>query len=331
MSSNVNRLKDFYTIADFYNFIKNPENSVAPQRLFSIVPFVAQDGSAIPNTVIEQDGELFSRSNLERFSLAVQYIELPNFSMSQGNIQSSYTVDTPIGAWRGINNTTSFVSSNEIKFHLLEMQDPIIENWIFEWYMACLQTKCGNGNNDTANKKYYMYPFPRLNLAIKYYRMDQMIPSKIYDYEEYEEEEMEKMVKTIKPTFIYWITGAYPDDMETFKYKHGEADAGSVMRSVTFAFNMMICITEKTAATYKLSELFKNGVELDTQIIKDNAPIYTHFPKKYTDKKKELSKKSENIKHYVYDIYAKSNSNNGNGNNLLGKLLDKFVDFRRRI
>lgn len=324
MSSNVNRLKDFYTIADFYNFIKNPENSVAPQRLFSIVPFVAQDGSAIPNTVIEQDGELFSRSNLERFSLAVQYIELPNFSMSQGNIQSSYTVDTPIGAWRGINNTTSFVSSNEIKFHLLEMQDPIIENWIFEWYMACLQTKCGN--NSTTNKKSYMYPFPRLNLAIKYYRMDQMTP-RYYDWDTDDEN-----VGIVKPTFIYWITGAYPDDMETFKYKHGETDAGSVMRSVTFAFNMMTCVTEETKDIYKLSELFDNGIELyPPSNDESKKPIYTHFPKKYTDKKKELSKKSENIKHYVYDIYAKSNSNNGKDNNLLGNLLDKFVDFRRRI
>ena len=244
--NNYTNLKDFYSISDFYNFIKDPNNSVTPQRLFSIVPF--PETYSITNQSIDKVSKgaqnLFNPNDLRRFALSVTKIDTPNFCLSQGEINSNYEINTPIGSFRGLDNTTLFSSNNEIKFTILELQNPIIETWIYEWLNVCLQTKC-NFKGMNIN---YEYPFPRLNLAIKYYRTDQF----------------KENATKIEPNFIYWITGLYPDDMETFKFDHASAESGSINRVVTFAYNMMICVTRQNAKRYNLEELFDNKISLKT-------------------------------------------------------------------
>lgn len=202
-------LKDFYSIAEFYKFIKNPSNAPITSRFFTVVPFyitnLKPDSTANENGKKSRGRGLFSNFNLYRFALSIQKIELTNFCMNAGNIDSTINVNTPIGAFSGMNNTTLFVSGNEIKFTFLEMNFPIIEMWIHEWFLACLSTKHGNREN-------WEYPFPRLNIAIKYYNpLSFTIPAEI---------RANKNIKTVNvfPDFIYWITGLYPNDIESYQF-----------------------------------------------------------------------------------------------------------------
>lgn len=237
--------KLFYELKDFYNFIKtNRDNAITNQRFFSVVCYPQAVGSDIYSGLCATSG-IFYDEYLQRFSMSIQKIELPNFCMSANGVESSLEINTPIGAWRGINNTTKFVSGNEIKFHILELQNPVIETWLYKWYGRCLQTNIDIGTRP--------YPFPRLNMAIKYYRTD--------DFSFGSSDK--KDTKKIYPKFIYYIEGAYPDDLETYKFDHSEADSGSIMRSVTFAFNMMTCYLnendEKTAVGTEVIDSYHSG------------------------------------------------------------------------
>lgn len=174
-------LKDFYPISDFYNFIKHRDTAPTSSRFFTIVPFYIPGMSEYYS---KARSILFTNDNLYKFALSVTNIELPNFCMHTGGVDSTLDINTPIGAWRGLGNTTQFVSSNEIKFHILETQDPLIENFIYEWFTAVLSTRHGtlaaidpNGKNirERTNASDWDYPFPRLNIAIKYYRTDDFI------------------------------------------------------------------------------------------------------------------------------------------------------------
>jgi len=249
MSKVNNVLKGFYPLSEYYNFIKQPENSIAPQRLFSIIPVPVRDtlySSALSNA--EKPNEIFSQENLYRFVMSIQKLDLPNFNMQRGEIGNAIEITTPIGAWRTLNNTTAFTSKSEFTAHIYELQNPIIENWLYNWYMACFQTQT-RGNN-------YAYPFPRLNLVIRFFRTDNFIPVG----EEKQELPDTTIITTkyeIKPLFAYYITGIFPDDVETTKYDHSDGNSGSVNRSVTFAYNMMTCINYSNAKQYGFERFFK--------------------------------------------------------------------------
>ena len=248
-------LKDFYSVSDFYNFIKNKNTSPTASRFFTVVPFyVINPTSKTAGQADRSRQRLFTNTMLKKFALSIQKIDLPNFCMSTNGVDSSIVVNTPLGSWRGINNTTQFVSNNEIKFYFLESQVPIIEYWVYEWFMACLSTK--HGNTDVGGRLDFEYPFPRLNLAVKYYRTDDFYIPKGALYAE------------IRPTFIYWITGLYPDDLEAYPFDNTEAKSGSINRACTFAFNEMHCITQQNMASLRAVDLF-NPVRIELKKVKD--------------------------------------------------------------
>lgn len=301
-----NVLKGFYPLSDFYNFIKLKDNSITPQRLFSITPSPVEDTLQLSNKSNAKD-KLFSSEKLHRFVMSVSALDLPNFNMQKGDVGNPVEITTPIGAWRTLGNSTSFTSKSEFTAHIYEFQDPVIESWLYDWYMACFQTQT-NGSN-------YSYPFPRLNLLIKYFRTDgfekpELISSQI-------DKNTTHITKTfkIKPIFAYYITGVYPDDIETFKYDHAGGDSGAVNRSVTFAYNMMTCITESNKNIYRMANALNPVEFVQHQTITTSN----------TEKPKQKNK-SYNIYSW-YDL--EKNQKNTSSNNLIGNVLNKFVNFNR--
>ena len=97
----------------------------------------------------------------------------------------------------------------------------------------------------------------------------------------------------VYPIFIYWITGCYPDDIESYKYNNSSADAGSINRSVTFAFNNMHLLTRYNCSSYGASDLFQG---IDVKYLIPTIPEKRELPK---NKDKEKRKKLIN---YVRDL-----------------------------
>ena len=253
-------IKSFYTLKEFYNFLKQDDNTPTGHRYVTIVPYIAN--SSMSNGVLSNNLQnLFSQENLRKFQLCIQSAELPNFSLSFGEIKAELSTSTPLGIWNTIENTTIFPDKKEITFHILDTMDPIIENFLYPWFVECLQTQ----NSNTS------YPFPRLNFAFKYFREDQIT------------ENMDGK----KPNFIYWIDGAYPIYIEACKINHGKDDAGSIIRAVKFSFNMMLCFPNETIAKYyNHEELFAGIVSNEkTSNITSGKDLYNKLTSFLTWKK----------------------------------------------
>ena len=253
-------IKSFYTLKEFYNFLKQDDNTPTGHRYVTIVPYIAN--SSMSNGVLSNNLQnLFSQENLRKFQLCIQSADLPNFSLSFGEIKAELSTSTPLGIWNTIENTTIFPDKKEITFHILDTMDPIIENFLYPWFIECLQTQ----NSNTS------YPFPRLNFAFKYFREDQIT------------ENMDGK----KPNFIYWIDGAYPIYIEACKINHGKDEAGSIIRAVRFSFNMMLCFPNETIAKYyNHEELFAGIVSNEkTSNITSGKDLYNKLTSFLTWKK----------------------------------------------
>ena len=253
-------IKSFYTLKEFYNFLKQDDNTPTGHRYVTIVPYIAN--SSMSNGVLSNNLQnLFSQENLRKFQLCIQSADLPNFSLSFGEIKAELSTSTPLGIWNTIENTTIFPDKKEITFHILDTMDPIIENFLYPWFIECLQTQ----NSNTS------YPFPRLNFAFKYFREDQIT------------ENMDGK----KPNFIYWIDGAYPIYIEACKINHGKDDAGDIIRAVRFSFNMMLCFPNETIAKYyNHEELFAGIVSNEkTSNITSGKDLYNKLTSFLTWKK----------------------------------------------
>lgn len=180
MSNNLSP-KNFYSIAEFYNFIRKADTSPAGSRFMVLVPYPS-DGT-MPKKI--------TNSDLYKLSITMQKIQLPEIVLNGNNVNGNLSVTTPLGNWQTIGNTTAFPGSTTLKIGFLETQEPIIEKIIYPWYLECLNS---NGNS--------VYPFPRLDFAIKFYRKD--------------------IIKKQEPTFIYYFKGAYPSAIELSNVDHAE-------------------------------------------------------------------------------------------------------------
>lgn len=166
-------------------------------------------------------------------ALAVQSMTTPNLKHAGNNL----SIPTPVGQWRTLDNNTFGPTSNELKTQFLEMQYPLIENFIYPWFLACLQTRTNTAFN---------YAFPRLDFAIKFYRSD--YPSQID----------KNGNGIIYPNYIYYFEGVYPDDIELNKLNQKTQVTDAILRSVSFGFNMMLVLPNKQIAKeYRLEHIWQ--------------------------------------------------------------------------
>jgi hypothetical protein len=160
----------FYTLSDFYQFIKTPDNSPVSHthNIVQLYPKTELDsiGNKVASSMLN---DLFSLGNCRKFSLCVQEVEIPNISL--GN---SVPVNTPLGNWNTIDNVPLNTQSDSVGISFLETTIPIIELMIYPWLVGVLQTEpsalgaVGVGGNSGASD-HFAYPFPRADMAVKFF------------------------------------------------------------------------------------------------------------------------------------------------------------------
>lgn len=259
--------KGFYSTADFYNFIKKPDNVPTSHPLFTVVP--------LPANITDKLGQeypisktLFTNEMLAKFALCIQNIQLPELSLATGSQFGSDVVsDTPQGWFLSMaNSPPNWTSNKSVTINILDTHDPIIERFIYPWFIYCLRTndrkfseekQLGNVLNSaygireavkdsisgavksmlgrsSAKKKVSVneapHTFPRMDIIIKFYRPDEVVG----------------MSEFMNPNFIYKISGAYPIKITLVKpqSRGPEVSAADLLRPVTFAFNSISCIPD---------------------------------------------------------------------------------------
>lgn len=258
--------KSFYSIADFYNFIRKKQNAPMMRKHFTVVPHcqIISNGGSIPQVW----NNLFNDSNLAKFAILMQRITLDPFGI-QGQ---SKKISNPYGVYSTQPDGYSGSSGSTVKIEFLQTADPIIQHMILPWYYQCIRTSnyekqpkkkltdsirdnvldaAGNALTSTANflgvgqqtaqtgsawlkKQKGNYNkslisqsvIPKLTLDIKYYRMDQIAGLQFL----------------MNPTFVYRFTGVYPSLITPAPFQHGGSGGDVPLRSVTFIYNNFICI-----------------------------------------------------------------------------------------
>lgn len=257
--------KSFYSIADFYNFIKKRQNAPMARKHFTMVPrqkIWATDAKAIP---IIWD-KLFNDKNLAKFAITAQDITYPKeFGLTDTNGQ----ISNAFGNYSyTVNNAALNSNSKSFTISFLQTAEPIIQKFIVPWMFECNRTynhdqqvlpstgdyfkDLANSAVDTINnvvskftdnskyklnRKYKVdpvtkpisqYPCPKLDLDIKFYRMDQIAGLEFL----------------MNPTFVYRITDVYPISIQPATATHSGEGASIVNRMVTFKFNNFLCIPD---------------------------------------------------------------------------------------
>ena len=227
-------VKDFYTIKDFYNYIRKSENVPTTHRHFVVQlhPCVEQASQQLAGSAINFRGgtetfPIFDNDFFERFSMAIQSITLPTqFNIATQNYQ------TPLGNWNAADGDSWYGKiNNPLTFNLMDQMEPLFEKHFNQWmYM------CQNGYSSTAEMS-----CPKVNIIIKYFKQNEVYEGNY-----------------IEPNFIYYFTNAFPTQIQTCSIDHSGNDSeGDLRRTVVFSYNTMLILNNATfAAKYKLEHLF---------------------------------------------------------------------------
>lgn len=212
--------KDFYSLKDFYNFIKTPKNAPATHRLCSLLLYPCIVDARTGKTIEQAYPTIFNHDNYKKFTLLANNINLPNFKMG-GTQDESVSVTTPEGLWKGMGNTNLVPSSTDFTVNFLDTHDPIIENFIYEWFLLCVRADAGE-----------IYPFPRMDLIVKYFKENDWTNDRP------------------NINFIYKLTGIYPTAIDACTVSHQADSQTDYFRKVTFTFNNMYKTKEKQDIEY---------------------------------------------------------------------------------
>lgn len=260
-------MKDFYSIRDFYNQLSNPDRVPTAHRHFQVYlyPQIATgSGDGTLNLDIKNFHNVMMESNvtlqnstkergysanqfftkwqkgdtLEQFSLAIQEITLPvKFNVKTTQFES------PFGIYNGVDNDDFYgkMEDNTLTFTLIDQMNPLFEKKFNDWIFEI--NRCHNDNR-------VGYPIPKVNIAIKYFRQDQV------SKESYSG-------RTIQPNFIYYFTDAFPIEFQTCSISHANDSDADFKRQVIFKFNNMYPLhNEEHAQRFNLRYLF-TGIHIN--------------------------------------------------------------------
>lgn len=253
--------QSFYSLKDFYSFIRTPAHAPVSHKhnivQLYVKPQFNSSGELIKGSILN---DLFSATNCRTFSLSVQSVKTPNLTIGNG-----VTKDTPLGHWSSPDNSPLTAQQYTFEISFMESAQPIIENMIYPWMMGVLQTEVsvlGSARATNAGiSESYPYPFPRVDMAIKYFSPFYIPTTK------------EIAVQGIYPpiNWIYYFDGVYPTSIETVKVDHNEANAGSFSRTATFGFNYMLpLISKKHAEQHGLEHLWPDEQNSAAKKTKDS-------------------------------------------------------------
>ena len=112
--------KQFYSLRDFYHFIRSTDSYPLDWRHFTIVPVLEQT-----NLEGERPREwhtLFSEGNLARFAICSSINSMPAMKFNM----STLTLKTPYGDWTGLPENTNVFGSGSFSMTITEISTPII-------------------------------------------------------------------------------------------------------------------------------------------------------------------------------------------------------------
>lgn len=133
--------KEFYSVADFYNFIKKPDNVPTNHPLFTVVPHMSNITDKLGNQFPIMR-TLFTDEWLAKFAITIQSITMPDLTLATGGKFGENVVDdNPQGWWQSMANTSPlYASKKDLVIKFLETQDPVIEKFIYPWFVYCMRT-----------------------------------------------------------------------------------------------------------------------------------------------------------------------------------------------
>lgn len=273
--------KEFYSVADFYNFIKKPDNVPTNHPLFTVIPNISNsvdnNGNIYPIMKV-----LFTDEWLAKFALCVQRVQLPELTLaSSGNFGNSVIVDGPQGYFSSMANTSpTNASSKEFTINFLDTHDPIIEKFIYPWFIYCMRTndkqytvaeleqllnqnysissaikdelKNGingmiNSSNNSAIKQIgkIMSSASTKKQNISMAEGPYTFPRMDIVIKFYRPDEVMGISELMNPNFIYKIYGAYPINIKLTDPQSGKSNgAQDIMRPVKFAYNHIVIIPD---------------------------------------------------------------------------------------
>lgn len=241
------RIKNLYGINDFYNFIKKPDNTPSTHRHFQVFFYpefnnykdiINDNGKREPNEIRTNIKSLFDIGILEKITLSIQNVDLPQYLQLMGN---PLTVNTVLGAYSTASENQYFDAAKTLTFTLIDQMKPLFEKFFTKWIFLA-------GITETDGPSYkYGYPFPKMNIAIKYYRQDQISENN----------------ENLKPNFIYYFRGVYPTSYQPCKIAHAVDIDDEIKRKVVFNFNTCWVLPNAAfARRYKLEYLFNTQNQL---------------------------------------------------------------------
>lgn len=240
--------KDFYTIADFYNHIKQEQYAPTTHRHFQVYlhPILFEKAHIVPFTYINRHtfrlnagdknyeyntgknkfanlqetknffDNWFQDNTHEQFSLAIQQVTLP----TQVDVQTN-DFESPLGHYRGVVNDQYYgkITNSNVTFQLIDQLTPFLQKRINQWIFEVHRCK-GIRDNDGP---YNTGVIPKVNIVIKYFKQTEVFPG-----------------NSITPNFIYYFTNAYPNQFTTCTIDHNGSDGDNdLRRTVTFSFDQM--------------------------------------------------------------------------------------------
>lgn len=274
---------NFYTIKDFYEFIRRPDNLPTTHRHFQVYfypqyniyknfqTYQSNNQYSFIERVYNNMNELFTVSNFERIALSIQSITLP----VTYNFDANKSIKTPMGIHNTHeNNVFANGTGQELTFKIIDQIIPQFETFFNKWMYIC-------SLGQTQTEYSYGYPFPKVNIAIKYFKEND--PNLANPY-----------VENLKPNFIYYFTDVFPFKFETCKINHSPTGDEEITRTVSFKYNMCYVLPSASyARRYKLEYLFNTVLEL--QRLKENEEAIA---------KAEAEKKAALQKQYMASLEA---------------------------
>ena len=271
--------KQFYSIRDFYNFIKKRQNAPMAIKHFTVVPKC--EIFTTTGAISKVWDRIFTDSNLAKFSILIQEVKFSGQIGIQGKGGNGYnTLETPAGRYTNLNDGYNGSSQKTIEISFLQTATPIIQTFIVPWYYETLRTRnygfdqekqedglftkiknditseLQNAGNNLLNKMgVTKYKWGKEADDTKLKDISQYpCPKLTLDIKYYRMDQIAGLQMMMNPSFIYRITGVMPVSFSAPITKHGSENATNVLRTATFAYNNVMCLPN---ATYE--ETFFNG------------------------------------------------------------------------
>ena len=232
--------KQFYSIADFYHFIKKAQNCPIARTHFTVVPKICVPKNGI---VPDQWQKIFTDTNLAKFAISIQQMDSGRIELDQAQKARS-----PVGQYMMLGQK-SISSAGTVSITFIQTAQSIVQMFIVPWMYQTIRNTVGakvdspsrdmswNLPNLVSNffgkkkggqgqVKNSVFGYPSLTLDVKFYRSDQIAGLQFL----------------MNPTYVYRFNKVRPISVSMPTVQHGTNTL--TKRRVSFAYNSCVCLPD---------------------------------------------------------------------------------------